>query len=100
MISAGTIPIKPNNPDSGFSQRPGNRVDIPDEIVYNITKVIWKIWALCTNHRATRDMRMEIAIDGLGAPLHQGAIRYCGKSGRTFRRACATKPRMTPAISK
>ena len=58
------------------------RVDIPDEVVYNITKVIWEnLGTLHEIHRATRDMRMEIAIDGLGAPLHQGAIRYYREIG-------------------
>ena len=58
------------------------RVDIPDEVVYNITKVIWEnLSTLHEIHRATRDMRMEIAIDGLGAPLHQGAIRYYREIG-------------------
>ena len=58
------------------------RVDIPDEVVYNITKVIWEnLGTLHEIHQATRDMRMEIAIDGLGAPLHQGAIRYYREIG-------------------
>ncbi|MFL2839427.1 MAG: TAXI family TRAP transporter solute-binding subunit [Pseudohongiellaceae bacterium] len=58
------------------------RVDIPDEAVYNITKVIWEnLSTLHDIHRATRDMRMEIAIDGLGAPLHLGAIRYYREIG-------------------
>lgn len=58
------------------------RADIPDKVVYNITKVIWENLAtLHEIHRATRDMRMEIAIDGLGAPLHQGAIRYYREIG-------------------
>ena len=58
------------------------RVDIPDDVVYNITKVIWEnLSTLHEIHRATRDMRLEIAIDGLGAPLHQGAIRYYREIG-------------------
>ena len=32
-------------------------------------------------HGATRDMRPEIAIAGLGAPLHAGALRYYREVG-------------------
>ena len=48
------------------------RDDISEEVVYKVTKVI---------HGATKDMRLEIAIDGLGAPLHPGAIRYYREVG-------------------
>ncbi|MDD9890334.1 MAG: TAXI family TRAP transporter solute-binding subunit [Gammaproteobacteria bacterium] len=58
------------------------RVDIPDEVVYNITKVIWENLATLQEiHGATNDMRPEIAIDGLGAPLHAGALRYYREVG-------------------
>ncbi len=58
------------------------RMDIPDEVVYNITKVIWQNLATLQEiHGATNDMRPEIAIDGLGAPLHAGALRYYREVG-------------------
>jgi TRAP transporter TAXI family solute receptor len=58
------------------------RDDIPDEVVYNVTKVIWENLATLQEiHGATNDMRPEIAIDGLGAPLHPGAIRYYREVG-------------------
>jgi uncharacterized protein len=58
------------------------RVDIPEEVVYNITKVIWENLATLQEiHGATRDMLPEIAIDGLGAPLHAGALRYYREVG-------------------
>ena len=58
------------------------RVDIPDEVVYSITKVIWdNLATLQEIHGATNDMRPEIAIDGLGAPLHAGALRYYREVG-------------------
>ncbi len=58
------------------------RVDIPEEVVYNITKVIWENLATLQEiHGATNDMRPEIAIDGLGAPLHPGALRYYREVG-------------------
>lgn len=58
------------------------RADIPDDTVYSITKVIWENLATLQEiHGATKDMRLEIAIDGLGAPLHPGAIRYYREIG-------------------
>jgi TRAP transporter TAXI family solute receptor len=58
------------------------REDIPDEVVYNITKVIWENLATLQEiHGATNDMRPEIAINGLGAPLHAGALRYYREVG-------------------
>jgi len=58
------------------------RADIPEEHVYRITKVIWENLATLQEiHGATNDMRFEIAIDGLGAPLHPGALRYYREQG-------------------
>ena len=58
------------------------RDDISEEVVYNVTKVIWEnLSTLQEIHGATKDMRLEIAIDGLGAPLHPGAIRYYREVG-------------------
>jgi len=58
------------------------RADIPDDVVYHVTKVIWENLATLQEiHGATKDMRLEIAIDGLGAPLHAGAIRYYREIG-------------------
>jgi TRAP transporter TAXI family solute receptor len=58
------------------------RDDISEEVVYNLTKVIWENLATLQEiHGATKDMRLEIAIDGLGAPLHPGAIRYYREVG-------------------
>jgi hypothetical protein len=58
------------------------REDIPSNVVYNITKVIWENLATLQEiHGATNDMRQEIAINGLGAPLHEGALRYYREIG-------------------
>jgi TRAP transporter TAXI family solute receptor len=56
--------------------------DIPEEVVYRVTKVIWENLATLQEiHGATKDMRLEIAIEGLGAPLHPGSIRYYREMG-------------------
>ena len=58
------------------------REDIPEDVVYNLTKVIWENLATLQEiHGATKDMRLEIAVDGLGAPLHPGALRYYREVG-------------------
>lgn len=61
------------------------RDDIPEDVVYEITKVIWENLATLQEiHGATKDMRLEIAIQGLGAPLHAGALRYYREVGLTI----------------
>lgn len=53
------------------------RSDIPDEAVYRITKMIWEnLGTLQDIHAATKDMQLELALRGLKAPLHPGALRY------------------------
>ena len=56
--------------------------DISEDVVYHITKVLWdNLATLQEIHGATKDMRMDIAIEGLGAPLHTGAIKYYREIG-------------------
>lgn len=58
------------------------RADISEEVVYQVTRVIWENLATLQEiHGATRDMRLDIAVAGLGAPLHAGALRYYREVG-------------------
>jgi len=58
------------------------RADVPDDTVYAITRSIWEnLGALHEIHKATQEMSLERAIDGLGAPLHPGAARYYREKG-------------------
>jgi uncharacterized protein len=58
------------------------RADVPEETVYQVTRSIWENLATLQEiHGATRDMKPELALKGLGAPLHPGAARYYREHG-------------------
>ncbi len=77
------------------------RVYINEEVVYNVTKVIWENLATLQEiHGATKDMRLEIAVDGLGAPLHPGALRYYREVGLEIpARLIFKEPSEPPAVA-
>lgn len=53
------------------------RSDVPEEVVYRITKMMWEnLGTLQDIHAATKDMKIERALRGVVAPLHPGALRY------------------------
>lgn len=58
------------------------RADVPDEVVYQVTRMIWEnLGTMQDIHAATRDMKLDIALRGLAAPLHPGALRYYRERG-------------------
>lgn len=58
------------------------RSDVPDEVVYRVTKMIWEnLGTLQDIHAATKDMKLERALRGMVAPLHPGALRYYREIG-------------------
>ncbi len=86
VIPAGTYP---NQDDDVMSIAHPNvlavRADVPDEAVYQITRSIWEnLGSLREIHKATREMSLEKALNGLGAPLHPGAARYYREQGLTI----------------
>lgn len=53
------------------------REDVPEEVVYNMTKLLWdNLATLQEIHSATKQMIFEQALQGVTVPLHPGAIRY------------------------
>ena len=53
------------------------RSDVPEEIVYNLTKLLWEnLPVLQEIHAATNSMSIENALQGIPLPLHKGALRY------------------------
>ena len=58
------------------------RDDIPEEAVYQITRAIFEnLAALHEIHKATKEVTLDGALVGLGAPLHPGAMRYYREQG-------------------
>lgn len=58
------------------------RADVPEEAVYQVTRALWENLSVLQDiHRSTRDMKLDLALKGLGAPLHPGAARYYREQG-------------------
>ena len=58
------------------------RDDVPEEIVYNLTKLLWEnLPVLQEIHAATNSMSIELALQGIPLPLHRGALRYYEEQG-------------------
>jgi TRAP transporter TAXI family solute receptor len=83
IIPAGTYPYQEEDVHSiAHANVLAVRADIPDDDVYLITRAIWEhLGALHEIHKATREMSLDIALIGLGAPLHPGAARYYREQG-------------------
>ncbi|EHA1123858.1 TAXI family TRAP transporter solute-binding subunit [Vibrio navarrensis] len=58
------------------------REDVSEEDVYQLTKAIYENLPFLQGiHKATKDMALQKAIDGLPLPLHPGAARYYKEVG-------------------
>ena len=58
------------------------RDDVPENIVYEFTKLIWENLAVLREiHGATRSMDFEQALRGVTIPLHKGAQRFYQEKG-------------------
>ena len=83
VIPAGTYPNQPRDIESiAHPNVLAVRADVPDDAVYQITRAIFEnLAALREIHKATREVTLENALIGLGAPLHPGALRYYREVG-------------------
>ena len=82
-IEAGTYPTQEETINTAASPNIFvAREDVSEEIVYNMTKLLWENLATLQEiHGATRSMAIEIALNGLSVPLHPGALRYYQERG-------------------
>lgn len=83
VIPADTYPNQPRAIESiAHPNVLAVRADVPADAVYQITRAIFEnLAALQEIHKATREITLERALIGLGAPLHPGAIRYYREKG-------------------
>lgn len=86
VIKANTYPNQPEDIQSiAHPNILAVRADIPDEVVYQVTKTLWEnLAALHEIHKATREVTLDKALTGVGAPLHPGAARYYREQGMTI----------------
>lgn len=83
VIPAGTYPSQEK--DINTIAQPNFlacRADLPDEVVYKITKTIYENLPFLHNiHKATEAMKLERATKGLPTPLHPGAEKFYREAG-------------------
>ena len=83
VIKAGTYPGQ--SKDINTISQPNFlacRPDLPDDVVYKITKTIYENLPFLHNiHKATKAMSLERATVGLPVPLHPGAVKYYKEAG-------------------
>ena len=70
------------------------REDISAETIYSILDALWRSDArrlLDRGHAKGRSIRLETALDGIGIPLHDGALRFYRDRGLIQRRDASTR---------
>jgi len=70
------------------------REDISAETIYSILNALWRSDArrlLDRGHAKGRSIRLETALDGIGIPLHDGALRFYRDRGLILRRDASTR---------
>ncbi|OFX35344.1 MAG: hypothetical protein A2Z07_13265 [Armatimonadetes bacterium RBG_16_67_12] len=58
------------------------RADLPDDVVYNLTKALWEsLDRMRAAHARGRDLELTKALDGMPIQVHPGAMRYYTEKG-------------------
>ena len=87
LIPAGTYPKQENDLRvAGIKSALLVGKDVPDEVVYDMLKIIYaKKDGLLNEHAAFKKVDFDNPIDGLsGAPLHPGAVKFFSEIGLTI----------------
>lgn len=82
-LAPGTYPYQNEKITTAYSPNVlVTRDDVPEAIVYQITKLMWENLATLQEiHSATKEMAIADALKGIALPLHEGAARYYRESG-------------------
>ncbi|MTI84708.1 MAG: TAXI family TRAP transporter solute-binding subunit [Firmicutes bacterium] len=82
-VDAGTYPgIDYDWTSTGLLAVMTTREEIPEDVVYNITKTMFENTEAITNiHKAGRYIQLERAIKGISIPLHPGAEKFYKEKG-------------------
>ena len=82
-IEAGTYPLQEEPINTAASPNIlVARDDVSEEIVYNMTKLLWENLATLQEiHSATKTMAIEVALKGIRVPRQAGALRYYQEQG-------------------
>ena len=60
------------------------RADLPDDLVYGMTKAIFEsLPDLASSHAAAKSIKLENALQGMPVPAHPGAEKYFRETGLT-----------------
>ena len=83
MIPANTYDGQPDAvPTVAITNILVTRADVPDELAYEMTKLMFDNLArLGNSHSAAKDIKLETAARNLPIPLHPGAERYYKEKG-------------------
>ena len=96
LLSKPSLPVKPIEVPSGTYFNVGHTktlsvgaqwlvsAKLPEQLIYEITRALWHENTrnvLDSGHPKAQLIRLETALDGLGAPLHPGAERYYREIG-------------------
>lgn len=109
LIPAGTYPGIGDVETLGVDALWVTSADLPDALIYSLTKALWSEVnrkTLDHAHPMARFISSEAALEGIPIPLHEGARRYYDEKGLTVRAPHVVEmtengvpiPRRRPAI--
>jgi TRAP-type uncharacterized transport system substrate-binding protein len=61
--------------------------DLPEDLIYAITKTIWSkegLETLLMAHKAAKETTMENGFDGASVQLHPGAAKFWAEQGKSI----------------